>query len=139
LIVGPSGAGKSDLALRCITLAPTPLFPDPAFLVADDRVHIERTESGLRVRAPDTIRGKLEVRGLGIVSVPCRETANLALVVELVQPEAVERMPDPAPEHDLLGLKLPLMRVAPFEASAPAKVLIALAQIVKGPAKPQET
>jgi serine kinase of HPr protein (carbohydrate metabolism regulator) len=139
LIVGPSGAGKSDLALRCITLAPTPLFPNPAFLIADDRVHIEIAAGRPRVRAPAAIRGKLEVRGLGIVSVPYREVADLALIAELVRPEAVERLPDPAPEHDLLGFKLPLLRLTPFEASAPAKLLLALVQILKGPSKPPET
>jgi serine kinase of HPr protein (carbohydrate metabolism regulator) len=127
------------LALRCMTLAPTALLPDPAFLVADDRVHIETASGRLRVRAPAAIRGKLEVRGLGIVSVPYREVADLALIAELVQPEAVERLPDPPPERDLLGFKLPLLRLAPFEASAPAKLLLALVQILKGLSKSPET
>ena len=138
LIVGPSGAGKSDLALRCLTLAPSPLVPEPAFLVADDRVHIEIVDGRLRVRAPSTISGKLEVRGLGIVSVPYRETADLALVAELSRPEDVERLPDPAPRRLLLGLELPVLRLAPFQASAPAKLLLALAQVLRGSANPPE-
>lgn len=136
LIVGPSGAGKSDLALRCLTLAPTPLVPEPAFLVADDRVHIEVVDGRLRARAPTTISGKLEVRGLGIVSVPYREAVDLALVVELSRPEDVERLPDPAPERVLLGLRLPVLRLAPFQASAPAKLLLALGQLLRSSANP---
>ena len=42
LLRGPSGSGKSDLALRCLTLAPTPLTPLAAQLVADDRVVLRR-------------------------------------------------------------------------------------------------
>lgn len=128
LIVGPSGAGKSDLALRCLALAPGPLIPETAVLVADDRVHIHRAAAGLSVSAPETIRGQLEVRGLGIVEVPFRANADLVLAVELVAPEAVERLPDPPPELDFLGVRLPVLRLAPFEASAPVKLLLTLMQ-----------
>ena len=128
LIVGASGAGKSDLALRGLALAPGPFLPEAAVLVADDRVHIHRVAAGLRVSSPETIRGQLEVRGLGIVEVPFRASADLVLAVELVAPGAVERLPDPPPELDFLGVRLPVLRLAPFEASAPVKLLLALMQ-----------
>lgn len=136
LIVGPSGAGKSDLALRVISLAPTPLVPQLAYLVADDRVRIEIVGKVLRVAAPDTICGKLEVRGLGIMTVPFRKSAQLALVAELVAPQTVERFPDPPPRRDILGISLPVLRLSPFEASAPAKLLLALMQAAQGPDNP---
>lgn len=126
LIVGPSGSGKSDLALRCLTLAPTALIPETPVLVADDRVFLERVGRRLRVSAPETILGKLEVRGSGIITVPFRPSAHLALAVELVAPEGLERLPDPPPERDFLGIRLPVLRLSPFEASAPAKLLLAL-------------
>ena len=120
LIRGAPGSGKSDLALRCLAMAPTALVPSPAMLVADDRVDITRTASRLEAAAPATIRGKLEVRGLGIVTVPCVERAALVLVAELGQPERIERFPDPPPETDLMGVRLPLLHLAPFEAAAPS-------------------
>jgi serine kinase of HPr protein (carbohydrate metabolism regulator) len=128
LIRGPSGSGKSDLALRCLALAPTALTAVPAMLVADDYVTVTRTGDKLVAEAPATIRGKLEVRGLGIVTVPCLDRAELVLVADLVAPERIERLPDPAPEVDLAGVKLPLLHIVPFEASAPVKLLLALAE-----------
>lgn len=136
LILGASGAGKSDLALRCLSLAPSPLIPVSATLVADDRVHVDRGAGCLTVRAPGTILGKIEVRGLGIVSVPFQHRASLKLIVELARAESIERMPDPQPEREVLGLCLPLLRLAPFEASAPVKLLLGLMQAVQCPQGP---
>jgi hypothetical protein len=66
------------------------------------------------------------VRGLGIVTVENAPDADLVLVVDLVAPGAYERLPDPRPQTSILGLDLPLMGIAPLEASAPLKLLIAL-------------
>lgn len=131
LIRGASGSGKSDLALRCLALAPTALTAVPAMLVADDYVTLTRKGEKLFAEAPATIRGKLEVRGLGIVTVPCVESAELVLIAELVAREQIERFPDPAPVAELGGVKLPLLHIAPFEASAPVKLLVALAERFK--------
>ena len=128
LIRGPSGCGKSDLALRCLAFAPTALIPTPTLLVADDQVQITRTDQRLEADAPATIRGKLEVRGLGILNVPFISSAALVLVADLVAPDRIERHPDPAPDTYIMGIRLPLMYLAPFEASAPVKLLAALAQ-----------
>jgi serine kinase of HPr protein (carbohydrate metabolism regulator) len=128
LIVGPSGAGKSDLALRCMALAPSPLIPEPARLVADDRVLVTFEGGRLRVAAPATIRGRLEVRGLGIVEVASVDSADLVLVVDLAEAGPIERLPDPAPRRAIQGVSLPVLRLAPFEASAPVKLLLALSQ-----------
>jgi HPr kinase/phosphorylase len=139
LIVGPSGSGKSDLALRCLSLPASELLPNTVRLVADDRVHIVKSQAAPRVVAPDTIRGKLEVRGLGIVEVPHVAEADLVLIAELVTPQAVERLPDPQPQRAILGYDLPVLRLAPFEASAPLKLVLALGQAGRGAHKPSET
>jgi HPr kinase/phosphorylase len=139
LIVGPSGAGKSDLALRCLSLATNTLIPAAAHLVADDRVLISLDDGRLSVEAPETIRGKLEVRGVGILEVPYERTAELALIAELVAPGAVERLPDPTPTRELLGVSLPVLRLAPFEASAPVKLLLALARTDQKSSKAPKT
>jgi serine kinase of HPr protein (carbohydrate metabolism regulator) len=128
LIVGPSGAGKSDLALRCLALAPSPLIPVPARLVADDRVIIELRDGRLRVTAPAPIRDRLEVRGLGIVEVSSVDSADLVLIADLTDTGPIERLPDPAPRRAILGVSLPVLRLSPLEASAPVKLLLALAR-----------
>lgn len=130
LIRGASGSGKSDLALRCICQAPVPLIPDTAALVSDDQVVVERIGGKLRVSAPVTIEGRMEVRGLGIVVVPNVSAAELVLVVDLVEPGAYDRFPDTPQRTAFLGVDLPLLRLAAFEISTPLKLLLAL----RGPA-----
>jgi len=127
LILGPSGAGKSDLALRCILQG---AWIDGrhrlATLVADDQVIVERNFDGLTAWPPDAIAGRIEVRGLGIVAMRHIASAAVTLVVELVDAPEIERLPDAASTAQLLGWDVPILRVAPFEASAHLKVLLAL-------------
>jgi HPr kinase/phosphorylase len=128
LFRGPSGAGKSDLALRCIGLGVSPLLPFAAELVCDDRAIVAVEDGHLTVAAPSHIRGKLEIRGQGIVEVPAVASARLVLVVDLVVGgEPIERMPDPQCV-EIMGHRVVFFRVNPFEASAPLKVLLALQQ-----------
>lgn len=117
LLRGPSGSGKSDLALR--------LIDGGAVLVADDRVVLSEQAGSVQASAPETIHGKLEVRGIGIVTLPAEPVSVLRLVIDLVEGHAVERLPKAA-ETVLLGVTLPVLRLAPFEASASSKVRLAL-------------
>lgn len=126
LIRGPSGAGKSDLALRCIVAPPVMADGPRAMLISDDQVGLAREGDGIVVSPPSTLAGKIEVRGLGVVPVAYCPSARLALVVDLVPPEAVPRYPLEPLSAVLLGTALPLLRLTPFEASAPAKVVLAL-------------
>jgi serine kinase of HPr protein (carbohydrate metabolism regulator) len=128
LLRGPSGCGKSDLALRFLFLARRgPAAIEPPALVADDQVELRRDGDRLLAAAPESIRGKIEVRGVGIVNVKALATCELVLIVDLVEPEAVERMPEPAVKTRLAGIDLPLLRLAPFESSAPIKLALAVA------------
>ncbi|MEL6374958.1 MAG: hypothetical protein AAFR04_13440 [Pseudomonadota bacterium] len=130
LIRGPSGAGKSDLALRCITVGALAGFTaQGATLISDDRCVLQPGDANtLMVSAPGTLAGKLEVRGLGIIAVAHQAPTPLRLVVDIVAPSAIARMPEP--EHvDLDGIAVPRVALAPFEASAPIKLLIALASV----------
>ena len=117
LLRGPSGCGKSDLALR--------LIDGGARLVADDRTDLTLREDTVIGTAPDALAGKLEVRGLGVVSVDFLTETALTLIVDLVDPADIERIPQPD-KVDILGLSLPLFRLSPFQASAPAKLRAAL-------------
>lgn len=123
LLRGPSGSGKSDLALR--------LIDEGARLVADDRVVLSSDGDRLRAAPPPSLKGRLEVRGVGICDVAALDSAVLdsailALAVDLVDPGDVERLPRGA-VCDYLGVTLPLAAIAPFEASAAAKVRLAVA------------
>jgi HPr kinase/phosphorylase len=117
LLRGPSGSGKSDLALR--------LIDEGALLIADDQTELRLVGGALRMSAPPTIAGKMEVRGVGILSVDNAKSAPLRLVVDLVAPSAVERLPEPL-TCEFLGSPVPRICLAPFEASAPAKLRLAL-------------
>jgi serine kinase of HPr protein (carbohydrate metabolism regulator) len=114
LIEGPAGAGKSDLALRCLA--------EGFQLVADDRVALWASAGRLFGRAPDTLFGRLEIRGLDVVSVPARPLAEVTLAVRCGAPE---RIPDPE-FAEILGVSVPLIALDPLEASAPAKLRRAL-------------
>ncbi len=119
LLRGPSGAGKSDLALRLVEAG--------ARLVADDRVQLVRDDGDVTARAPAALAGLIEVRGIGIVRLDADRlapAAALRLVCDLVAPDAVERLPDPA-RAEILGCALPLLRLDPFAASAPVKLRLA--------------
>lgn len=117
LLRGPSGSGKSDLALR--------LIDGGARLVADDQVLLTGTGGVLRASPPPPIAGRMEVRGVGIVSLPHRSDVEVALVVDLVRADTVERMPDPG-TATLAGVAVPLVSLAAFEASTPAKIRLLL-------------
>lgn len=117
LLRGPAGAGKSDLALR--------LIDGGARLVADDQVELRRAGERVLVTAPAAIAGLIEVRGVGILRVGAVAEATLALLVDLVPPAKVDRFPESRCE-DVLGLAAPLIALSPFEASAAAKLRLAL-------------
>jgi len=123
LLRGPSGAGKSDLALR--------LIQDGARLVADDQTHVARRGGTLIATPPPALAGRLEVRGIGIVSLQRRQLlarAPVVLLVDLVPPDRIERLPEPALESEL-DVELPLLALTPFESSSVAKLRLAFSRI----------
>lgn len=117
LLRGPSGSGKSDLALR--------LIDEGAVLVADDQVKLHRDGAGLSATAPPVLAGLLEVRGLGLMRLPVALSCPVRLVIDLEPVAEIERLPSEQ-SCDYLGVCLPLFRLAPFEASAVAKVRLAV-------------
>jgi HPr kinase/phosphorylase len=123
LLLGESGAGKSDLALR--------LIHEGAKLVADDRVELFARDGAVWAKPPEILAGLIEARGVGILSLPFETEARICLVVQLVPREKMPRMPaleryEP-PSHLDVGTKPPLIRLAPFDQSAAAKIAAAAA------------
>ena len=117
LIEGRSGAGKSDLALRLIDRG--------AALVSDDYTLVIRQGTGLIARAPGTIAGKIEVRGLGIVPMEQVPDVPVALIVRLG--EEPQRMPERRTRR-VAGVAVREVTLNAFEGSAPIKVEFALRQ-----------
>ena len=120
LIVGASGAGKSDLTLRALG--------EGFRLVADDRVVVWASGGTLYGRAPETLAGLIEARGVGIQAEPAINFCRIALSVSC---GPYERMPEPA-WKDHAGVRLPAVSIEPFEASAPAKLGRALQHLGAG-------
>jgi len=121
LLMGPSGSGKSDLALRLMTHG--------AILIGDDYVEVSQNDKGRAVMtAPTNIAGKIEVRNVGILTVPFRARAEIDLVLALVvrgEIDCLERLPEPK-TISLEAVNMPCVDFYAFEASAPEKLRAAL-------------
>ena len=118
LLRGPSGAGKSDLSLR--------LIEGGAELVSDDYVDLEIKGGRLLAEGPKTILGMMEVRGLGLVSMPYIDHAEVFLACDLMAADKIDRLPDASQYLDIEGIKVPLMQLDAMAASAPARIKLAL-------------
>lgn len=106
LIKGASGSGKSSLSLGLLELAA--IRNVEANLVCDDQALLQAQRNVLIAKAPENIAGKIELRGLGIVSHSFIESSTIGVVAELVDDNLVERMPKPQ-TTSLLGVELPFL------------------------------
>lgn len=119
LIRGPGGSGKSRLTLALIENARD--RPGRfARLVSDDRVHVEARHGRLVVRAPQALRGLIEVRGLGIRRLPSEASAVVGLVIDLAAADFARLPETAAAETEILGVRLARLAVAPGENPLPA-------------------
>ena len=119
LIRGQSGSGKSDLALR--------LIDSGATLISDDLTICKKSGDYLYLYPHSKTKGLLEVREIGIMTVPYVENIKLNLVVELVE-KKFERIPR-VMNCSILGLKFPKIKIFGKSSSAVAKIKIKLNQI----------
>lgn len=128
LLLGESGAGKSDTALRLMALG--------ARLVSDDRTELFIEDGRLAARAPKTLEGLLEIRGVGIVELPYLPWAKVDLAIELVAPAAVPRLPEaawyapPAGLRNVPESRIPFLRLS-LTPSLPAKIAAAAARLAR--------
>jgi len=117
LLRGASGSGKSDLAYRLIV-------EQGAQLVADDQTVLTSDQTCLRATCKEGWVGQLELRGLGIVTVPHDLDVPIRLVIDLVDRGEVPRLPEPAFVM-LAGVRIPVLKLHAFDLSTPAKILVA--------------
>lgn len=122
LLRGPSGSGKSDLALRLIDRGAT--------LVADDQFLTRPSRRGAVAYAPDSLYGLLEVRGLGILSIPAIKTTLLKLIVDLVPAEQVPRVPSTV-FSTVEGQEIYTLMLNAFENAAPIKIELAVSDLMR--------
>ncbi|WP_062014710.1 HPr kinase/phosphorylase [Aureimonas sp. AU4] len=124
LIRGVAGSGKSALALALLSRR---LFDGtPGRLLADDRVRLRVEEGRLVAFAPDTLKGLIEARGVGLLRVPAAEPCPVALLVDLLEaPEPCERMPARA-DDTLAGIVLAAVRWPARASTTGADLVVAL-------------
>lgn len=124
LFVGPSGAGKSTMAFACLAGAISRGWN--AALVADDRTCLTVHSGRCIASCPEPIRGKLELRGGGIVDLPRIGRAVMHLAVAPGPPSVESRLP---PDNEIFtcdGVELPLQRLWRDGATDPLTALCAL-------------
>ncbi|MFM2256910.1 MAG: HPr kinase/phosphorylase [Pseudomonadota bacterium] len=126
LLVGASGSGKSDLALRLIDRG--------AILISDDYCHIEEVDGAPHIHAVAAIAGKIEVRGVGIVTQAHITSAPLRLA--LLLDAAPERLPEENGARQIGEWTVPAFFLSPFEASAPIKAEYLLRHVVDAGRQP---
>ena len=124
LIRGAPGAGKSTLALM--------LIADDGQLVGDDRVHLGACHGRIIASGHGAVRGQIELRGRGLIERPFEPSAVVRLVVDLIAPGQIERLPEPDTlRTTLLGVSLPSQRLAadnPAAAMLVGEALVAAAR-----------
>ena len=119
LILGDSGSGKSDLALR--------LIDNGATLISDDVSICRKNSNNIYLYCPPEIKGLLEVREIGIITVPFVEKIKLRLVVNL-KSNNNERFPKDSCFR-ILGIKIPIINIDGKNSSAVAKIKVKLNEI----------
>ena len=120
LILGDSGSGKSDLALR--------LIDSGATLISDDISICRKNSNNIYLYCPPEIKGLLEVREIGIITVPFVERIKLRLVVNLNNNNNNERFPKDT-SFRIMGIKIPTINIEGKNSSAVAKIKVKLNEI----------
>ena len=128
LLAGESGIGKSECALDLVCRGHR--------LVADDTVEVRRRAESIVIGScPELTRNHMEVRGLGLINIrdlfgvaSTRTSKRIELVVQLErwdEAHEYDRLGLDEQHHDLLGLKIPLIRMP----VAPGRNLATLVEV----------
>jgi hypothetical protein len=118
LIEGPPCSGKSSLALALIERG--------AGLIGDDAVALIAKAGRLIASPPPNIAGLLEVRGVGLATLPLAPPTPAALILMLGGPPG-ERLPEaPLPTREIAGVAVPVLAFDPGSIAPAERALWAL-------------
>ncbi|MXO64213.1 HPr kinase/phosphorylase [Altericroceibacterium endophyticum] len=123
LIEGEPGSGKSGLGLSLIDRG--------AVLIGDDGVALRTTEHDIYADPPPNISGLMEIRNVGIVTMPVT-SAPLRLVIALSA--NAPRFVDTAENRNICGFSLPCIALFPDTPYLALRVEWALKQYGRSPA-----
>ncbi len=118
LIEGAPGSGKSSLALALIDRG--------AVLIGDDAVMIEPAADGLLVSPHPRVAGLIEVRNVGLLTLPVVAAVPLALV--LLLDHAAPRHVEAAGQARRGGMAVPMLRLWPDSPVLALRAELALAR-----------
>jgi len=120
LICGKPGFGKSSLALQLIDRGAT--------LIADDQTILTLEKEEVIATAPLVLKGLMEVREIGICSLPYQDNSSLKLCVDLCEENQLERLPkcNFAKHH---GIKIPLLKLKKNDPLGAIKVELKLSSV----------
>ncbi|MCI1735017.1 MAG: HPr(Ser) kinase/phosphatase [Bacilli bacterium] len=125
LLLGESGIGKSEISLELIKKGHR--------LIADDRVNVASVRGKLIGTCPESIRGMMEVRGIGIIDVArmfginaLADRTHIKLVISLVpfnKDEPMERVGMKTDRYEILDETIPLIQLPVRAARSMAEII----------------
>lgn len=99
-------------------------------LVADDQVLLHEESGYLVANVGESIRGLLEIRGIGLVRYPIASNIPLILAVSLEERSRIEHIPTPS-YYEQLQIRIPQITLHGHDASTPDKIYAALHALLR--------
>ncbi len=118
MLMGASGSGKSSMALRLIQ-------QHKAILISDDYVDLSVAQDRLIAAPPAVLAGKLEVRHVGMITLPYLTEHALHMHVMLKPAGQCVRLPDDQ-QWMFADIKLPSIHLPGHDIDNDVRIMAAL-------------